>query len=99
MKNYPFGKMAKLDLPLPMTSKIEVMHFTGSGTPHSHDRTEVAICVTGHGWVWTDDSQEYVEPGEYVEIPPGVDHWMEPKSDVMTMVIGYYTGRYLRAEK
>ena len=90
MKTYRFGKMSKISLPTALTSKCEVMQFESAGTPHEHDRPEIAIAVHGSGTVWIDDLGHEITAGEYVWIPAGVAHHMVPSDgEVLSMLIGY----------
>ncbi len=56
MRSTSFGSMRKIHLPGPLDGTVEVMQFERKGRSHVHaDRTEVAVCVSGHGEVVVGD--------------------------------------------
>lgn len=93
MKDTSFGAMARLACGRSLAARCEVMHFRRAGEPHTHDVEEIAIAVTGAGTVWIDGVAHHVSPGEFVTIPAGAAHYMEPDpTRVLSMVIAYADG-------
>ncbi len=90
MKETSFGLMQALELPFELASNCEVMQFREEGAAHQHDVDEVAVCVTGAGRVWMDGSWRPVKAGEFIHIPAGTSHYMEPNVEgSMAMLIAY----------
>ncbi len=93
MRETKFGEMGSLTLPSQLSNECEIMHFHKIGTPHTHpDVAEIAIMISGYGRVITDEDTYTLHTGEYLRIPAGIAHYMEPaKGTVMHMFIGYET--------
>lgn len=95
MEKKRFGRLARLELPGELTSRCEVLHFERPGTPHTHHESdEIAICVSGSGFVDIASERHRVEPGQYVQIPAGWSHHMIPDpGTVLCMLVGYLQAR------
>lgn len=89
MRATSFGSMRRLELPSALAPDCEVMHFACNGRPHSHERAEVALAVHGRGFVVVDGVRHAVQAGDYVRVPAGVLHHMEPDDDGLSMLIAY----------
>jgi len=90
MKETRFGRIKRLSLEGVLSRRCEVMHFESRGTPHTHKRTEIAICVSGSGIVQVGAIGRPVYPGDYINIPGGQEHYMEPfNGEVLSMLIAY----------
>lgn len=89
MRETSFGAMRSLTLPVALASDCEVMEFTRTGRPHSHERVEIAIVVHGRGAVIVDGVRHDVQEGDYVYIPARAEHYMVPDDDGLSMLIAY----------
>ncbi len=90
MRSTKFGTMARLSLPSPLSPQCEVMQFSSPGRAHKHGHDEVAVAVAGCGFVVMDGRRVAVKAGQFVHIPAGVSHYMEPFGpDPLAMFIGY----------
>lgn len=88
-----FGAMANLNFgDAVIWPTFEVMHFDAPGRPHAHHLKEIAICVSGSGFVDIEGVQAFLEPGEMIEIPSGKKHFMVPDiNHTFCLVILYKT--------
>lgn len=91
-----WGRLATLDLGGLLLGQVEPIQFESNGRPHTHDQIELAICAYGTGTVVVGSpahgGEEHVKVafGDWVEIPAGLPHWMEPTAgQVLAMVILY----------
>ncbi len=91
MRKTSFGRMARIGMPCRLAPVCEVMHFDGPGKAHTHDVDEIAIAVAGSGVVVVEGRGRLaVDAGEFIRIPAGAAHWMEPDEGVtLSMLIGY----------
>lgn len=96
MRETSFGYMHTEDIGGLLQGKFEVMQFYRKGKPHTHDVVEVAICVRGSGHVMIGEggnpslsTGHSVRPGDYILIPAGLPHWMEPNREGLAMLIAY----------
>lgn len=94
MQRRRFGRLARVELPAPLGKECEVIQFERAGTPHTHEFSdEIAICVSGSGWVDIEGERHRVEPGQFVRVPAGKVHHMIPHDGVvLSMLVGYGLG-------
>lgn len=79
-KDTKFGRMLKHNLEANLSPKVEFMQFEKTGTPHTHDVDEYALCVGGLGSVFVSQdgvTKHEVCSGDLVHIPAGASHWMD----------------------
>ncbi len=86
LKEHKWGERAIVTLS--EDREVEVMRFDKAGSDHKHDVDEIAVCISGKGFIFTDDP-EY-QPSRFfhvtaehspypVRIRAGVMHHMEPE--------------------
>ena len=55
---------------------------TGDSAPHTHTHEEeVLYVVSGRGALVCDDEVHKLEPGSFVFVPPGVEHFLRNNGD------------------
>ena len=90
MNQTKFGSMARLLVNGYLNGRMEVLRFERTGTAHAHAMDEVAVCVSGRGYVYIQGKAHWVAQGDHVVIKAGDQHFMVPSGlDPLCMMILY----------
>lgn len=70
--------------------EIEIYKPVGVDTQTPHDRDEVYVVASGHGYFVNGDSREPFETGEVLFVPAGVVHRFEDFTDDFSTWVFFY---------
>ena len=72
------------------TMTLEYYMPRGQDTQKPHDKDEIYVIASGHGWFRSGDDRFSIKQGDALFVPAGVDHCFEDISDNFETWVVFY---------